>query len=295
MTAAVPGPVSAHPLAPLVDLPGVAEAVDEARQACTELRWHPALRRSTAPARAESVVRAARASAALDGADIPLDRVRGLVASSAEPTGAELPSRADPVDEVVVRALRVTAAAGEIGALLTRAPAQALARLQLAAAASPAADEGSGVGRPRAGADAPRELLDLGPAASGPELDHRLEQLTALLLAPGPVPGLVLAAVVHGEILALRPFTSGNGLVARAVSRALVVDGGLDPTGVAVPEVGLAAGGAGQYVGAAAAYVSGTPEGMATWLRYWARAVVLGAREGGLVADAVLAGKLPSR
>ncbi len=64
----------------------------------------------------------------------------------------------------------------------------------------------------------------------------------------------MLAAVVQGELLALRPFTTGNGLVARAMFRALVVGRGLDPTGVAVPEVGLLAGGPASYVGMAAAY-----------------------------------------
>jgi hypothetical protein len=284
-----------HPLSPLADLPGVAPAVAEAREACTELRWHPGLRRLTAAARAETVVRAARASAALDGADIPLERVRGLVAAQAAPPSVSEPSstRADPVDDVVVRALRVTAAAAEIGTLLTTAPAQALARLHLAAAPSGGDGDPSAVGRPRTTGRLPRELLDLGPPVPAPELARRLEQLTALLVAPGPVSALVLAAVVHGEILALRPFPSSNGLVARAASRTVIVDGGLDPTGVAVPEVGLARG-AGQYVGAAAAYVSGTPEGVAAWLRYWAEAVVIGAREGALVAAAVLAGKLPA-
>jgi hypothetical protein len=285
-----------HPLVPLADLPGVAPAVAAAREACTELRWHPGLRRLTAAARAETVVRAARASAALDGADIPLDRVRGLVAAEAIATpGSDAAStRADPVDDVVVRALRVTAAAAEIGTLLTTAPAQALARLHLAAAPSSADGDSSVVGRPRTSDLPPRELLDLGPAVPAPDLARRLDQLAALLVAPGPVSALVLAAVVHGEILALRPFPSSNGLVARAASRTLIVDGGLDPTGVAVPEVGLVARGSGPYVGAAAAYVSGTPEGMAAWLRYWADAVVVGAREGVLVADAVLAGRLPT-
>ncbi|WP_460459902.1 hypothetical protein [Angustibacter peucedani] len=49
----------------LVDLPGVAEAVDAAREACTQLRWHQALRRRTDEARAETTARAARATAEL--------------------------------------------------------------------------------------------------------------------------------------------------------------------------------------------------------------------------------------
>jgi hypothetical protein len=103
---------------------------------------------------------------------------------------------------------------------------------------------------------------------------------------------LVVAAVVHGELLALRPFTTANGLVARAVARTLVITRGLDPTGVAVPDIGWLEGGPASYIAMAAAYTSGTPDGVSTWIRYCANAFLVGVREGGLVADAVLAGRL---
>src|SRR5665811_699174 len=60
-------------------LPGVPEATDAAREACTQLRWHQALRRRIPSAAAESRVRGARASAALDGAEIDLAVVRDLM------------------------------------------------------------------------------------------------------------------------------------------------------------------------------------------------------------------------
>ncbi len=259
------------------------------------------MRRLAAQARAESLVRAARASAALDGAELPLDRVRELVGAQGIETvagpGAAVGSSAisDPVRDAVVRALRVTAAAAEIGPILATAPLQALARLHLGAApaaASTAAADRPDIGRPRPGGTPPRDLVDLGPAPSGPALAERLDALGRLIRQPSTAPALVVAAIAHGELLALRPFTSGNGLVARALARALTVERGLDPTGVAVPEVGLLAGGPAGYVGAAAAYTSGTAEGVALWLRTCAEAVVLGAGEGRLVADAVLAGRL---
>lgn len=282
--------MTTDPLAALADLPGVADAVTEAREACTALRWHPALRRQMAPARAESVVRAARASAALDGAELPLARVRELVVSLPD-SPVSGPER-DPVDGVVRRALRVSAAAADLGPVLLSAPAQALARLHLAAAGDRSGGGGE-VGRPRAAGVEPGDLVDLGPAPSGVELAERLAHLGRLLSGPRAGSAVPLVAVVHGELLSLRPFPSGNGLVARGVSRALVVETGLDPTGVAVPEVGLLASGVAQYVGAAAAYRSGTPEGVAAWIRFWAKAITVGAAEGGLVADAVLAGRLP--
>jgi hypothetical protein len=281
--------VTTDPLSALAELPGVPDAVADAREACTALRWHPALRRQTPQAQAESLVRAGRASSALDGAELPLRRVREFVAGQADPPGDE--SDADPVERTVRRALRATAAAAGLGGLLTSAPAQAFARLHLAAVGDGAADDA--VGRPRMTGVEPRDLVDLGPAPSGVELAGRLEQLGRLLTGPRAESAVVLVAVVHGELLSLRPFPSGNGVVARAVSRALVVETGLDPTGVSVPEVGLLTGGVADYVGAAAAYRSGTSDGVAAWIRFWAQAVVVGAAEGTLVADAVLAGQLP--
>ncbi|RMI03448.1 cell filamentation protein Fic, partial [Cellulomonas triticagri] len=54
-------------MAPLLDLPGVRDAVDRARTACEELRWHEGFRRRWREVRAEADLRAARASAAVDG------------------------------------------------------------------------------------------------------------------------------------------------------------------------------------------------------------------------------------
>jgi hypothetical protein len=250
-----------------------------------------------AGARAESTVRAARASAALEGAELPLDQVRrlvgvGPVAAQGDAVGP--PSTWSPVERTVLAALRVTAASAEIRTILSTAPAQAFAKLHLAAAADPAAANTASaeLGRPRPLGVAPRDLVDLEPALSGPELAARLDALGRLILQPTEAPVLVLAAVVQGELLTLRPFVSANGLVARAVARALVVGRGLDPTGVAVPEVGLLSGGPASYVTMASAYSSGTSRGLAAWIQHCAAAVEVGAREGVLVADAVLAGRL---
>src|SRR5664280_1873616 len=74
-------------------LPGVAEATEAARQACTQLRWHEALRRRIPSAAAESRVRGARASAALDGAEMDLDLVRDLMRGA-----APWPQSPDPLE-----------------------------------------------------------------------------------------------------------------------------------------------------------------------------------------------------
>lgn len=250
----------------LAALPGVPEAVVAAREACDRMRRHRALRRQGEPARAEATARAARAGAALDGADLPLAVVRDLLRGAGQ-------APQDPVGLVARGAVRATVQAHTIGAVLRTAPAQALARLHVAAAAGLVPDDA--LGRPNAAAPAGR-LADLG-----------------LLLAAGPdVPALVVAAVAHGEIMTVRPFPVGCGVVARAVHRAVVVDRGLDPTGVAIPEAAWLDVGTPAYLAALAGYASGTAEGMAHWLLCCAEAVVRGAVHGERVADAVLAGRL---
>jgi hypothetical protein len=246
-------------------------------------------------ARAESSVRAARASAALDGADLPLDQVRGLLGTHAS-TAPDRPSEpshpGDPVTRHVLGALRATLAAADAGTVLASAPAQALARLHLAAASAQEVTDPDELGRPRPSGVPPRDLVDLGPAPDGKELAHRLDALADLIVQPTEAPALVTAAIVHGELLALRPFTTANGVVARAVARTLVVTRGLDPTGVAVPEIGWLAGGSASYITMAGAFGSGTADGVGAWIRHCAKAFLVGVREGTLVADAVLAGRL---
>src|SRR5436309_2251143 len=81
--AAPSGQALGQALGRLAGFPGVPEAVDGAREACAALRWHPALRRRAAEARAESGVRAVRASAALAGARVPVSLVRDVARGAA--------------------------------------------------------------------------------------------------------------------------------------------------------------------------------------------------------------------
>ncbi len=269
----------------LASLPGVAEAVDGARVACAELRWHQALRRRTAEARAESTARAARASAALDGAELPVAVVRDVLRGA-------VTAPDDAVGRAVSGAVRATVEAMQLGRALTTAPLQVIARLHTAAAAGLV--DADAVGRPRVGEEQPLDLAGPGVAPSGTELHERLDGLVDLMTLPGDVPALVVAALAHAEVMATRPFVVGNGLVARALFRALVVERGLDPTGVAVPEAAWQSLGPPGYAAALTGYAKGTADGVAGWLVQCGDVVRLGAAEGVRVADAVLAGRLAS-
>ncbi len=272
-------------LTALAALPGVGARIEAVRVACTELRWHEALRRRVPEAAAESRVRGAQASAALDGASIGVDRVRDVMRGA---TGwADVP---DPAEQVVRGAVQATAESEHVRSLVRTAPMQALARLHVAAAAGLVPPEQ--LGRPRVGDEDCAELVDLGTAPDPAVVSARLAGLADVLATAGSAPAVLVAAVVHAEVATIRPFVRGNGIVARAMERVVIHATGLDPTGVAVPEAGHVAQGGPAYVGALAAYGLGTPEGLRLWLEHCCDAVVAGAQEGVRICDAVRAGRL---
>ena len=151
-----------------------------------------------------------------------------------------------------------------LGVVLT-APLQALARLHTAAATGLVDD---GVARPAAARRVrrARSCTDLGPAPDAAEVAARLRAVSDVLLATPRLPVVVAAAVVHAELATVRPFVRGNAVVARALDRAVVHAGGLDPTGVAVTEAGHGAQGGAAYLGALAAYGRGDVAGVGLWI-----------------------------
>jgi len=67
-----PAPGATDPLSPLLDLPGVTDALAAAREAVDRLLNHRVLRRQSAAVSSESALRGARASAALEGSTVSL-------------------------------------------------------------------------------------------------------------------------------------------------------------------------------------------------------------------------------
>jgi len=273
-------------------MPGVFEEVQQARRACEQLRWHPALRRRIPEAAAESRARGAAASAALDGAEVAGSRLSLAVVRDVMRGAVSAPPEPDPAWRTLLGAVRVTAAAEQTTIGTLAAPAQTLARLHMAAGSAllPAA----ALGRPRSDGQECREGLALGEPVPGADVAVRLSALAELIAASatGVQPTQVLAALVHAEMMVVRPFVAANGLVARATERAILQCGGVDPTGVAVIEAGHSRMSGAGYRGALGAYATGERDGVAAWLVYSAQALGAGADEGRRVADAVLSGKL---
>ena len=266
---------TADPLAALGSLPGVAESVESVRKAVDRVYGHRVMRRRSNEITSEAALRGARGSAALSGADWALEEVRRRTDFSG-----------DDDARVVGAALRLTAEAGQLLSIWRQSPLRVLARLHLVAAAS----NGDAVGRPRqTGEPVDEPLVELSlPGAD--EVQGRLEGLSGLIVTGSSAPALVTAAVVHGELLALRPFVSRNGLIARTAERIVLVGSGLDPKSVCGAEVGHAELGRASYLAALEGYVSGTPEGMAAWIAHCGRSVELGVRESTAVCEALQRG-----
>jgi hypothetical protein len=198
-------------------------------------------------------MRGAWASAWLSGAAYSLEQVRA----------------GDPLalaDPVLQGALRAQAQIGPLADTWSRAPRQALARLHALAAADLVTDP-SALGRPDRGAA------------------QRLDTLADVLAATS-APAVVVAAIVHGELLSLDAFAPASGVVARAAARLVLIDRGLDPRSLVVLEVGHRDLDE-QYRAALEAYRTGSPDGVGEWLRHCCAAVVAGAREGIAICEAM--------
>lgn len=232
-------------------------------------------------------IEAARSSAALDGAVLPVEKVRALAAGAPGDDAAAVVVRGTLRAQAAAERLMpdLGAAVGDRRGSLGPVPlGQLLARLHTLAAAGRVPDDE--LGRPRGDRPA-TDLTGLGAAPAGAVVADRLATLTELVRHT-TAPAAVVAAVVHGELLALRPFTTANGVVARAVSRLAVTVGGLDPTGSAVPDP-VWADAPLVYQATAAGFATGEPDRVAAWIVLCADAVTEGAVRAGLVADQVLA------
>ena len=163
-------------------------------------------------------------------------------------------------DPVTQGALRTTGEALRLAATWPQSPGQVLARLHLLAARDLAGP--ADLGRPRPDADR-----------------KRLDQLLRLGSGNTAAPGMVVAAIVHGELMAMNVFDPGGGLVARAAERIVLIARGVDQLGLSVPEAGHLAS-ARAYHPLIQAYASGLPDAVGAWVRHCCGAYAHGADVG---------------
>ncbi len=241
--------MASDPLAWLVSLEGVPSAYAAVRDGIDVMLRDRGLRRTSPEHTAESLLRGAYASGVLEGSASSLAEVR-------EGKG----------DRIANDALRLSTELLSLAPVLTRTPLQALARIHaLAAKGSVGADE---LGRPR----------DAESAA-------RLRDMATVLTTPSDAPALLLAAVVHAELLTAAPFASHNGIVARATERLILVSRGVDEKSLVVPEAGHLALRP-QYESNLRGYAEGGAAGVHAWILYAAEAFAAGAEASPLKRSA---------
>jgi hypothetical protein len=218
------------PFLPAASLEGVASALASTRDGIDALLRDRGLRRVSPDDTSRSLLLGAAATASLEGSVVTADEL-------AEGVG----------DATARAAVRLSTELLGLVPIWRTSPIQAIARLHALAAAGSVPDD------------------ELGrPDGNGAQ---RLLALAQNLAVPTQAPGLAVAALVHAEIATCGAFTSHAGVIARAAERIVLVERGVDPPSVTVPEAGHAAEPAG-YRSALAAYAGGTEAGVTQWLRY---------------------------
>lgn len=297
----------------------VAAASEALYEASAQLRWQEALRKRWREARAEASVRAAVSGAAIEGAVVSAQALREQIATGPKGAGAHASSK-DPawdaatglwrahsrlvgyMPDLVGRTRPVVPATAQLMATLHRDVAGPLAvggLISEAVVGCPRESEqalenqsleGGGMLEGGKTAFTGGQLLEGGPGPNlgGQELRERLAQIVTLIDTPN-LPALVRVALVHAEMLTVRPFALANGALGRLLVRHLSVRDGLDPTGVSVSDY-YAGRVPGAYAEAAQAYVSASLEGVVAWIIWQAEALLEGMRQGSELSRAVQAG-----
>lgn len=222
------------PLAWLTAMEGVPSAFAGTRDGIDVLLRDRGLRRTRPEQTGDALLVGAHASAVLAGSACDLDRVR-----------------AGDLDDTAAAAVRVSTELLALVPVVRSTPAQAFARLHALAAKGTVDDDL--LGRP-----------------ASPEAADRLTTL-ARTMTETSVPALMVAALVHAELVTIAAFASFNDVVARAAERLVVVARGVDPAALIPTETGhllLRR----EYESNLRAYRDGGRAGLRAWLLYAAEA-----------------------
>jgi hypothetical protein len=242
-------------LGDLTDLERVTRATLAAREDIDALLWRRDVRANANAVAQASISRGAMDSAALEGADLP---------------GVE----DSPMGKVLSATLAATAQAPLFADTWLTAPLQVITGLHLLVAKE--FSDPDQLGRPRS-VDVSDDPLHIGSIPDYSIVPSVLMSVSKQCVNT-QASAIIEAGYVHAEIMRLRPFIWGSGLVARAVVRTVFAARGLDPSNFSIPENGMFETGRTNYVSAIRGYIQQTPDGVAQYFEWFSACVGLGAR-----------------
>lgn len=233
----------------------VQQFTNAARSDIDELLWRRDIRTASIEVARSSIARGGADSAALEGADL---------------AGVE----ESPMGKVLAASLAITVEAPKFNEIWMRAPLQAITGLHTLVAKEFLDDDK--LARPRLNQDAD-DPLHIGSLPGHQEIPSALMRLSQQC-STTKVPALIEAGYVHGEIMRLRPFTWGSGLVARATVRTILSARSLDPSNFSIPENGMFESTRTAYVAAIRDFSTGTQAGIEGYFKWFSASLGLGAR-----------------
>jgi hypothetical protein len=233
----------------------VQELTGAARADIDELLWRRDVRAASREVAQSSIARGGADSAALEGADL---------------VGVEQ----SPMGKVLAASLAITAEAPRMSEIWPNAPLQVITGLHTLVAKEFV--DVQELARPRLTqkADDPLHIGSLPEYQEIPGALMRLSQQCSTTR----VPAVLEAGYVHGEIMRLRPFSWGTGLVARATVRTVLSARSVDPSNFSIPENGMFESTRTAYVTAIRDFSTGTQAGIESYFKWFSASLGLGAR-----------------
>lgn len=237
------------PLADLAAMEGVPSAVTAARDAADAVLRDRGMRQVPAEQSAKALLAGARDSATL---------------ALQDPSTGETIHESDDVRRAVeAGSVRISTQLIDLAADIRSQPSRVIARAHTIVA---------------------KGLVDVGRIdADGlgqvrPDCRERVSGVSELLSMPTTASPVVVGAIAHAEIMAPQPFELVSGIVARAVDHMVLIQAGIDPRAVLLPETAhLVAGRA--YHRALAEYSTGTADGVRAWIIHCCDALTHGAEQ----------------
>ena len=233
----------------------VQELTGAARADIDELLWRRDVRAASREVTQSSIARGGADSAALEGADL---------------VGVEQ----SPMGKVLAASLAVTAEAPSMSEIWPNAPLQVITGLHTLVAKEFV--DVQELARPRLTQKAD-DPLHIGSLPQHQEIPGALMRLSQQC-STTRVPAVLEAGYVHGEIMRLRPFTWGSGLVARATVRTVLSARSVDPSNFSIPENGMFESTRTAYVTAIRDFSTGTQAGIESYFEWFSASLGLGAK-----------------